>query len=209
VIKLSIGAPPVQKVAGAAFGVVFALAGLAFVLLPLIADGWLQSVITADESCPSPSEIAGIPYDLLPPAVQDCVSGGSAFLGFDDQFGPMRWISLLGIPFTLVGLYLALSSVRTAGWLDGTRATVRRAFRARTVDLATATVTAGSYSLRRNRETSRETLERFPTLTARDPESGRTITIPLHLPSSELNALAQAIRDPALATQLRTLASTP
>nr|BFE67872.1 hypothetical protein GCM10020092_011730 [Actinoplanes digitatis] len=152
------------------------------------------------------------------------MSNGSWFTGgsgFDDGIGAMRLIGLIGIPFIVIGLYLALSALRTAAWLEGTRATVRRAFRARTVDLATATITVGALAFRRNRETSRETIERLPTLIARDPADGPTITIPLHgvgmtqLPPPELRALAQAIEaNPDgdarnLAAQLRTMADNP
>ncbi|MEU7902715.1 hypothetical protein [Actinoplanes sp. NPDC049118] len=220
-LRLSIGAPPAQKVVGTLFGLLFAAGGAAFVMLPLIADNWLRGVINADESCPSTDEISGIPEEFLPESVRDCVSNGSWFSGFDDGIGAMRLVGLIGIPFVLLGLYLALGSLRTAAWLEGTRATVRRAFRARTVDLATATITVGALAFRRNRETSRETIERVPTLIARDPAGGPTITIPLHgigmaqLPSPELRALAEAIAaNPDgdarnLATQLRTMADNP
>ncbi|MET8146925.1 hypothetical protein ACIBSW_03895 [Actinoplanes sp. NPDC049668] len=224
-LRLSIGAPPAQKIVGAVFGLLFAAGGAAFVALPLLADNWLGTAISADESCPSADELAGIPEELLPESVRDCLSNGSWFTGFDTGFddgvGAMRLIGLLGIPFVLVGLYLALSALRTAAWLEGTRATVRRAFRARTVDLATATITVGALAFRRNRETTRETIERIPTLIARDPAGGPTVTIPLHgigmaqLPPPELRALADAIaanpdRDARnLAAQLRTMADNP
>jgi hypothetical protein len=217
--QLSIGAPLAQKVLGAMFGALFAAAGAAFVLLPLVVDGWLQNAFGADESCPTSSEISGIPPELLPPSVRDCVSNGSWFNG-GDGFGVMRLIGLIGIPFVLVGVYLALSSLRTAAWLEGTRATVRGALRTRTVDLATATVTAGATTYRRNRATAHESIERAPTLIARDP-AGPSVTIPLQgvgmaqLPPAELRALAEALsanpdRDArTLAGQLRTMADNP
>jgi hypothetical protein len=223
-LRLSIGAPPAQKVAGTVFGLLFALGGAAFVMLPLIADGWLRSVINADESCPSADEISGIPDGLLPESVRDCVSNGSWFTGgsgFDDGIGAMRLIGLVGVPFVLIGLGLALSALRTAAWLEGTRATVRRALRTRTVDLATATITVGSFAFRRDPETMHGTVERIPTLIARDPVGGRTITIPLHgaglaqLPPPELRALADAIAANEdgdarnLATRLRAMADDP
>ncbi|RSM51551.1 hypothetical protein DMB66_41645 [Actinoplanes sp. ATCC 53533] len=217
--KLSIGSPPAQKALGVVFGAFFAAAGAAFALLPFVVDGWLRNAFRADESCPTASEISGIPPELLPPSVRECVSNGSWF-NDGAGFGPMRLIGLMGIPFLLVGLYLALSALRTAAWLEGTKATVRGALRTRTVDLATATVTAGARTYRRNRETTREFTERVPTLTAKDP-SGTSVTIPLHgvgmaqLPSAELRALADAMtanqdRDArSVAIQLRTMADNP
>ena len=217
---LSIGAPPVQKAFGVVFGAIFATAGAAFTLLPFVVDGWLQRAFGADESCPTSTEISGIPPELLPPSVRECVSNGSWFSG-GEGFGAMRLVGLLGIPFMLVGIYLALSAVRTAGWLEGTRATVRGALRTRTVDLATATVTASARTYRRSRNTTRESIERVPTLVAKDPASGNSITIPLHgvglaqLPPPELRALADAMtanpdRDArSLATQLRSMAADP
>jgi hypothetical protein len=132
----------------------------------------------------------------------------------------MRLIGLLGIPFALLGVYLALSALRTAAWLEGSKATVRGALRTRTVDLATATVTASARTYRRNEGTSRASTERVPTITAKDPD-GTQVTIPLHalgmaqLPPQELRALAEALtanqdRDArSLATQLRTMADNP
>jgi hypothetical protein len=214
-LTLSIGAAPAQRVFGAVFGGLFATAGAAFTLLPFVVEGWLGNAFGGAEDCPTSSEISGIPPELLPPSVRECISDGSWFTG-GDGFGAMRLIGLLGIPFVLVGGYLAVSALRTAGWLDGTRATIRGAFRTRTVDLATATVTAGATTYRRNRDTTHQ----VPTLVAKDP-AGHRVTIPLHgvgaaqLPPAELRALAEALaanpdRDArAVATQLRAMADNP
>jgi len=218
--KLSIGSPPAQQAFGVVFGLFFATAGAAFALLPFVVDGWLQNAFRADESCPTSSEISGIPPELLPPSVRECVSNGSWF-NDGAGFGPMRLIGLFGIPFMLVGLYLALSALRTAAWLEGTRATVRGALRTRTVDLATAMVTAGATTYRRNRDTTRQRAEQAPTLIAKDPATGRGVTIPLHgvgmaqLPPPELRVLAEALtpnqdRDARnVAAQLRAMADNP
>src|SRR5690349_1256547 len=72
--RLSIGSPPVQKAFGVAFGLLFATAGAAFALLPFVVDGWLQRAFTADESCPTSAEISGIPPEMLPQSVRDCVA---------------------------------------------------------------------------------------------------------------------------------------
>ncbi len=55
----------------------------------------------------------------------------------------------------------------------------RRDLREAAVDLATATITAGATTYRRNRDTAHESIERAPTPIARDPATGRGITIPL------------------------------
>jgi len=214
---LSVGAPPAQKALGAVFGVLFASAGAAFTLLPYVVDGWLQRAFGADESCPAASEVSGIPPELLPPSVRECIADGSWFAGAGGV-GAWRLIGLLGIPFMLLGLYLAAGSLRTAAWLEGTRVTVRTALRSRTVDLATATVTPGATTYRR---TAGETTVQAPALTAQDPGSGRRVTVALHggglaqLPGPQLRALADALdgnADPdarSMAVQLRTMAEHP
>lgn len=199
-LPLSIGPGPVQRVLGTMFGLLFALAGAAFLLLPFVVDGWLRHTFGGDVSCPSPSEIGGIPPEMLPPSVRECVSNGGWFA--DRGYGPMRFLGLFGIPFVLVGLYLALASARTAAWLEGTNATVRGALRTRTVDLATATMTAGPLELR-------------PILIASH------VAIPLHgvgrspLPAAELRALAWTVaanpapQAQAMAARLRAMADQP
>lgn len=112
-MKLSIGAPPAARAFGVVVGVIFAVAGAAFAVLTFAADGWLRRAFGADGSCPAPDEISGIPRDLLPPEVRECVSGG-ARLAFDDGLGPLRLLGLLGVPVLLFGLYLVLRSLRTA-----------------------------------------------------------------------------------------------
>ncbi|MEV4704079.1 hypothetical protein [Actinoplanes sp. NPDC049316] len=207
-MKLSIGARPAAKAFGVVFGLVFAAAGAAFALLPLVFDGWLQRAFGSDESCPSPDEIAGIPPDLLPPEVRECVSGG-AWLSFEDGLGPLRLLGLIGVPVVLLGGYLALKSLRTAGWLDGTSVSIRGALRTKTVDLSRAEISAMPGH-------QRDRTFVPPSLTARDRDSGATVTIPLHgigsgqLPSSQLRALAQAMTaSPEVAAQLRVMADNP
>ncbi|MFI7597206.1 hypothetical protein [Actinoplanes sp. NPDC049681] len=214
-MKLSIGAPPAAKAFGVIFGLVFAAGGAAFALLPLAFDGFLGRMFGGDDSCPSPDEVSGIPPSMLPPEIRDCVSDGS-WLPFDDGFGPMRLIALFGVPFIFLGLYIALRTLRTAAWLDGTTVSVRGALRTKKIDLARAEVSGGSYTLRRNVGTSYASVERVPQLIARDPDSGRTVTIPLRgigtaqLPSSELRGLADAMRPGTpVAADLRKMADDP
>ncbi|PRY28294.1 hypothetical protein [Pseudosporangium ferrugineum] len=211
-MKVSIGAPRAAKAFGVAFGLVFAAAGAAFVLLPLVFDGWLQRALDGGEPCPSRDAISGIPPSMLPPEFRDCLSG-SARLALDEGFGSMRLLGFFGVPVFLLGLYLALRTWRTAAWLDGTTVAVRGALRTKKIDLATADVTAGSYTLRRYAGTTRASIEQVPQLVARDPGSGRSVTIPLRgigtgqLPAAELRALADALRPGSpVAAQLRELA---
>ena len=112
-MKPPLGAPRASKTFGVVFGLVFAAAGAAFALLPLVADGWLRRAFGSDASCPSPDAISGIPHDLLPPEVRECVSGG-AWLSFGDGLGPLRLLGLIGVPVMLLGLYLVFTSLRTA-----------------------------------------------------------------------------------------------
>ncbi|MFI5496515.1 hypothetical protein [Actinoplanes sp. NPDC051859] len=213
-MKLSIGAGGAGKAFGIVFGLFFAAAGAAFALLPLLADGWLQREFGADPACPTPDEVSGIPPELLPPAVRDCLTEGD-WLSFDAGIGGMRVIALIGVPVFLFGLYLALKAWRTAAWLDGTVVSVRGALTTRKVDLATAEVTAGSYTLRRNTGTSRASIEQVPQLVAREAGS-RPVTIPLRgvgtpqLPEAELRALAAALRPGSpIARHLREMADDP
>lgn len=224
-VRLSIGAGPGQRTVAVAFGLVFAAVGTAFVVLPLLADDWMQWLTGADSGCTPAGDVDLPPGVPLPPEIQDC---GSQNGWWSDGTGLdwMRFIGLVGIPVVLVGAYLALHALRTAAWLQGTRARVRGALRTRIVDLATAEITAEVLTHRRNQGTSRESIERLPTIVARDPATGRKVTIPLHgagsgpLPPHELRALADAMtrgrstggRDAdvhTLADQLRTMAANP
>ena len=224
-VRLSVGAAPWQRIVVVAFGLFFAAAGAALVLLPLLADGWLQRLIGTDSGCPSAGDLGLPPGVPLPPEVRDCGSPDRWFSGGTGT-EPIGLVGLAGIPVVLVGAYLALHALRTAAWLEGTRARVRGALRTRIVDLATAEITAGVITHRRNAGTSRESVERLPTLVARDPATGRKVSIPLHgagsgmLPPHELRALADAMtqgrstggRDAdvhALADQLRSTAADP
>jgi hypothetical protein len=94
---------------------------------------------------------------------------------------------------------MVLRILRHGAWLDGTTASVRGALLTRSVDLATADVTAGTIAYRSNRDTAYETVHRLPTIIARDPGTGRKVTVPLQstglvaLPPYELRALADAM----------------
>lgn len=213
-IPLSVGASPGQRVFAAVVGVLFTAFGAVFVLLPVLADRMLSRLTGTGDPFPSYDEARDLPPGLLPPELHD----GST----TSALGPARFVGLCGLPVVLLGLYLLLRVLRTAAWLDGTRASVRGALGTRTVDLATAEVRGGALVHR----VGDGAAVRVPTLIARDRDSGRQITVPLRgmglaaLPPSELRALADAItagrptggRDAdahALAGQLRTMAADP
>ncbi|MFE9958230.1 hypothetical protein [Micromonospora sp. NPDC005299] len=211
-IRLSVGVASGHRAMAAVVGVLFTAFGAAFVLLPLVADGLLRRVTGFGDAVPSYDDVRDLPPDLLPP---DLHGGATAP-------APLRYAGLCGLPFVLLGLYLVLRVLRTAAWLDGTRASVRGAFGTRTVDLATAEVRGGTIAHR----VGDDRVVRVPSLIARDGGTGRRVTIPLqgpglgNLPPYELRALAEAItagrpdqgRDAdahALAGQLRAMAGNP
>ena len=213
-IRLSVGAPPGQRLFATLVGALFAVFGTAFVLLPVVADGLLRRLTGSGDPFPSYDDARDLPPGMLPPELRDAAT--------TDSPGSGRFVGLCGVPFVLLGLYLVLRVLRTAAWLEGTRASVRGALGTRTVDLATAEVTGGAVAYR----TGDEALVRVPTVVARDRGTGRRVSIPLQgmglatLPPYELRALADAItagrptdgRDAdahGLAGQLRTMAGNP
>ncbi|MCI4064435.1 hypothetical protein MRQ36_18240 [Micromonospora sp. R77] len=212
-LRLSIGAGPGQRAFAAVTGVLLVAFGAAFVLLPLVADPLLRRLTGASDPFPSYEDARDLPPGMLPPELQDGPRQGPGAAGL---------VGLCGLPFVLLGLYLLLRILRTAAWLDGTRARVRGALVTRTVDLATADVSAGAVPYR----AGSDAVARVPTLVARDPADGRRVTIPLQgmglatLPGYELRALADAITAGrpddgrhadahALAGQLRAMAANP
>lgn len=214
-LRLSVGAPAGQRAVAAVVGGLFTAVGVASVLLPVLAEGLLRRMTGFGDPLPSYEDARDLPPGMLPPDLAGTSSSGAGPT-------PVRLVGLCGIPFVLLGLYLVLRVLRTAAWLAGTRATVRGALTTRTVDLATAEVTAGAVA----RRVGDETEVRVPTVVARDPDTGRRITIPLRgmglatLPPYELRALADAMtagratggRDGdvhVLAGQLRTMAANP
>lgn len=197
-LRLSIGTTGGQRIVGAAFGIVFAAVGTAFVLLPLLADGMLRR-LTGSEPEATFSDGSPVPREYLPPELRHSSAGGSWWDSDGFGLGPARFIGLCGIPFALIGVYMVLRILRHGAWLDGTTAHVRGALLTRSVDLASADVTAGTVAYRSNRDTLHETVHRIPTIIARDPGTGRTVTVPLQstglaaLPPYELRALADAM----------------
>lgn len=214
-LRLSVGAPAGQRAVAAVVGGLFTAVGVVSVLLPVLAEGLLRRMTGFGDPLPSYEDARDLPPGMLPPDLAGTSSSGAGPT-------PGRLVGLCGIPFVLLGLYLVLRVLRTAAWLAGTRASVRGALATRTVDLATAEVTAGAVA----RRVGDETEVRVSTVVARDPDTGRRITIPLRgmglaaLPPYELRALADAMtagrstdgRDGdvhVLAGQLRTMAANP
>ncbi|MGC5018332.1 hypothetical protein [Micromonospora sp. DT47] len=217
-IWLSISVPPAQRAVAAVVGLFFAAFGAAFVLLPMVADGLVRRLLTGDDPLASYDQARDLPPGLLPPELRDSPPA-------DDGLGAGRFLGLCGLPFVLLGLYLVLRTLRTAAWLEGTRATVRGALGTRTVDLARAEITAGAQT-HRDPDDGPGHVHRVPTIVARDPDTGRTVTVPLRgaglatLPPHELRALADAMtvgrpdggREGdvhVLAGQLRAMAANP
>ena len=136
-LRLSVGAPAGQRAVAAVVGGLFTAVGVAFVLLPVLAEGLLRRMTGFGDPLPSYEEARDLPPGMLPPDLAGTSSSGPT---------PVRFVGLCGLPFVLLGLYLVLRVLRTAAWLAGTRASVRGALGTRTVDLATAEVTAGAAS---------------------------------------------------------------
>src|SRR5437899_1202587 len=114
-------------------GVLFTAFGAVFVLLPVFADRLLRRMTGFGDPFPSYEDARDLPPGMLPPDLNDGAAAAP---------GSIRLVGLCGLPFALLGLYLLLRVLRTAAWLEGTRASVRGALVTRTVDLATAEVRA-------------------------------------------------------------------
>ncbi|PWR11805.1 hypothetical protein DKT68_04805 [Micromonospora acroterricola] len=190
-LRLSVGASPGQRTVSVLAGVLLAAVGAAFVVLPLVAGGLLRQLTGPGDGFASYEEARDLPPGMLPPALRD--SGGG------DQSGTGLLAGLCGLPFVLLGVYLVLRVLRTAAWLEGTRARVRGAFGSRTVDLATARIDGSMVAREVEDDNPRARGHQAPAIVATDRDSGRRVTIPLRgmglptLPPSELRALADAI----------------
>ncbi|MEW1588827.1 hypothetical protein AB0283_25670 [Micromonospora vinacea] len=190
-LRLSVGASPGQRVVAVVAGVLLAAVGAAFVALPLVADGLLRRLTGPGDAFASYEEARDLPPGLLPPGLRDSAD--------PNQSGPSPFIGLCGLPFVLLGLHLVLRVLRTAAWLDGSRARVRGALRTRTVDLATARIESGVVSYREADDDGPGGGPRARAILATNRGSTRGVTIPLRgmglpsLPPAELRALAEAI----------------
>jgi hypothetical protein len=209
--RLSTGSTVGARIVAAVFSLALAAFGVVFAAAALSAGPFGEFRETT--VCPAPD-------DFLPFEVADCRAG------LFDQLGPIEIVGLLvGGAFVLLGLLAMVSALRgTAAWLDGTDLRVRSLFRTRTVNLSTAEVTAGIVTHSTTSDAGHTQVRRVPTLEARDPASGRKVTLPLQgtsmdlIPPAELRALADAVTagrpesdtDAArLAHQLRQLADNP
>ncbi|MEU1642551.1 hypothetical protein ABZ422_07525 [Micromonospora zamorensis] len=217
-LRLSVGASPGQRTVAVLSGVFVATIGAAFVALPLIAGGLLRRLTGPGDAFASYEEARDLPPGMLPPALRDSGAGAES--------NSVPVVGLCGLPFLLLGVYLVLRVLRTAAWLEGSRARVRGAFTTRTVDLATARIDTAKLSYRGTGEDDTPMIgQRLRAIVATDRASNRRVIIPLRgmglgsLPPPELRALADAIttgrpvdgRDDAhtVADQLRRLAAHP
>ena len=190
-LRLSVGASPGQRVVAVVFGVLLTTVGAAFVALPLVADGLLRRLTGPGDAFASYEEARDLPPGLLPPGLRDSAD--------PNQAGPSPFIGLCGLPFVLLGLYLVLRVLRTAAWLDGSRARVRgrAAHPHRRPRHRPDRVRRGVVSRGGGRRPAGG--PRVRAILATDPGSARRVTIPLRgmglpgLPPSELRALAEAI----------------
>jgi hypothetical protein len=108
-VTLSATPPPATRVLATITGVFMIVFGLAFTVLPLVADRMLR------DACG-------------PAGISACANG----------LGPVRWVGLLGVLFALTGAFAMLHTLRRAAWLDGTVLSVRGALGTRSADLADA-----------------------------------------------------------------------
>jgi hypothetical protein len=208
-IRLSIGASAAAKV----FAVIVGIIGVSFA-------AFFVGVTTLGGSLANRASdmfgSSGVPDPSVDPVggMTDTVS--SAF----------RLFGLCAVPIAAVFIYVVLSTLRRAAWLDGTTAVVRGAFTTKRVDLSTATVQGDSVRYRQAHG-DRTYIYTVPALAARDRTTGRQIKIPLRgmglkrLPAGELVALADAMMagrrpsDPdyggaaALADSMRQMAANP
>ena len=191
--RLSTGSTVGARIVGAVFSLALTAFGVAFTAVVLFAGSFDPSRETSD--CVTPDDIAGIPSDVLPSDIAYCQSW------MPQRLGPVEIVGLLaGGAFALLGVLAMVSSLRgTAAWLDGSRLRVRSTFRTSTVDLSTADITAGIVPHTDTSDEGRPRVRRIPTVLARDPASGRNVTLSLQgtsldlIPPVELRALADAI----------------
>jgi hypothetical protein len=212
-LRLSVGPTPAARVAGAVSGVVFAGFGLLFALGAVAIGRFFgdpPAAVEAPDVC------------TFEDGALSCAPGGGSPVVTADHV-----VALVGVLFALVAAYLVLKLLRTAAWLDGSTLRLRGAVRTRSVDLATADVSAGVAESRVGDDDARYVrVSRVPTLVARDRASGRRVVLQLRglglntLPAYELRALADAMtvgrpeegRDAdahVVAGQLRALAGNP
>lgn len=195
--RLSIRPPTGTRGVGVVFGLVLAGFGAAFA----VAAWTLARPKYVDLCAPAP----GLPHQPV-----DCSPQPSLFAYHD----PAQWIALVGVPFVLAGVVLAVSALRSGVWLDGTTL-VARGMRTRTVDLSTAAVTMTM----RPDVAPRPGLDRIIELTAR-ATSGVAVRLSWRtelVPGAELRQLAAAITEgrPAggtgteVAARLRAVADEP
>lgn len=184
--KLSIGASSAMKVLAITIGIV--LIGVS-VFVALVAYGITYGAQTVINSSLNDGRWhLDENGKLVPgPGGQEPVSGATALIGGAG--------ALCALIVVLIAGYLILRAIRTAAWIEGSVLHVRGALRTKRQDLATATVSGGS----RLQSAGDRSVQRVELITATDPATGRSVTLPLRgaglslLPAEQLRLLANAI----------------
>jgi hypothetical protein len=188
-LSLSVGRAH-HRLLGVVVGLIFALAGVAFVVLPMFVASMFE------DRTPGVEVVTGDPDDLPDfPGMPDLAVEDAGF----DFGNPILLIGLIGLPFIAFGSHAAVRALRYSAWLVGTRAYVRGAFRTRSADLATAAISTGAVTYRHDGPGPHDSIHRIPTIVALDANTGQKVTIPLRgaglalLPPAQLRALASAM----------------
>ena len=153
-------------------------------------------------------------------------SGGAGSV--DQGFVVAGWISmamgLCGVPFVLLGIYLAIHTWRFEIRLDGMTLSKRGALTTRRIDVTHAGVNMAGFNYTQRVGHDHRAVYRVAALAVTDPRTLKTIKVPLRgqgldlLPPFQLRALADVLdrnlsadsqRARGIAAQLRMLASDP
>lgn len=185
-VRLSIGASGPVKLFSVTVGIVLIGVGLFVALIAYGVTYGRQVVVTSSLNdgpwhLDEDGKLVPGPGPREPITATEAVVGGAGVL--------------CALTIALLAGYLVLRVTRTAAWLEGSNLHVRGALRTRHQNLATATIAGGS----RLRPAGDRSVQRVELITATDPATGKSVTLPLRgaglslLPSDQLRMLANAI----------------